>query len=502
VNLKQATVIAGIFEFIGAVGLGAAVTSTVRKGIVDWDSFIGEEDILMLGMFSSLLSAALWLAVATKYSLPVSTTQSIVGAIAGFALCFKGPASIHWVGQYDDGKLVKFNGVIFIIVFWVLSPLCSAMISIMIFLPIRNGLLRRPDSFEKTLASWPLFVFVVAFVMAVFLIIKGLQRLDFDYEQQLGLSFAITFAVAASAAFISWIAIVRSGVLRKHVDRWTEPQETEQSTKSEHHIVEKSGENDAQSIAAMVIQNNTETNGAAQSAVEMVEEDGSPSTAQRFLARGKAVATKGVTVDIHDDLGQLEVDIQRNAEQFDPKTDRAFAWLQVCTASLCIFAHGSNDVANAVAPFAAMVSLWRVGEAHDEVAVPEWILLLGAVGMVVGLSSYGYKIMKVIGVRMVPMSCPRGYAIELASSAVVILASNWGFPCSTTHAQVGATVGIGLVELSRPNAELKLSQVVHWKLLGQVMAGWALTLFVSGLTSALIFSLMAYSPYAGGVGTE
>merc|ERR1712154_751476 len=154
----------------------------------------------------------------------------------------------------------------------------------------------------------------------------------------------------------------------------------------------------------------------------------------------KENVTKGVNVDIHDNLGELERNIHSNAEQFDPKTEKAFAWLQVCTASLDIFAHGSNDVANAVAPFAAMISLWQYGEARDKVEVYEWILVLGALGMVLGLATYGYKIMKCLGVKMAPMTCSRGYSIELASAIIVIIASNFGFPTSTTHAQVGATV--------------------------------------------------------------
>merc|ERR1712154_224966 len=213
----------------------------------------------------------------------------------------------------------------------------------------------------------------------------------------------------------------------------------------------------------------------------------------------KENVTKGVNVDIHDNLGELEKAIHSESEKFDIKTERAFSWLQVCTASLDIFAHGSNDVANAVAPFAAMISLWQYGEARDKVEVYEWILVLGALGMVLGLATYGYKIMKCLGVKMAPMTCTRGYSIELASAIVVILASMYGFPTSTTHAQVGATVGIGLIELSRPDTKLRLRQVVNWKLLAQVIFGWVLTLFISGITSALIFSVMAFSPYAGGI---
>merc|ERR1711972_780602 len=144
-----------------------------------------------------------------------------------------------------------------------------------------------------------------------------------------------------------------------------------------------------------------------------------------------------------------------------------------------------------------MGALYEVGEAQKEVPVYEWILVIGALGIVLGLSTYGYKIMKCLGVRMAPMTCTRGYSVELSSALIVIMASHYGFPTSTTHAQVGATVGIGLVELCNSQSQLRIGQVVNWKLLIQVLFGWVLTLFIAGLTSALIFSVLAYSPYAG-----
>jgi len=191
----------------------------------------------MLGMFSSLLSAAIWLALATKYSLPVSTTQSVVGAIAGFALCYKGSGAIHWVGQYEDGKLVEFNGVVFIALFWVLSPFFAAVASILIFVPIRNCLLRKHDSYALILKWWPLFEFIVVFVMALFLLIKGLQRLEFEYEESLGLSFGITIAIASFVALIAWFIFVRSGMVDKSVTHWVESRQQHKH----HHPVHTNG---------------------------------------------------------------------------------------------------------------------------------------------------------------------------------------------------------------------------------------------------------------------
>ena len=525
--------IAAIFEFVGAVGLGSTVANTVRKGIVDQNAFEGEEDVLLLGMFCALCAASIWLFIATKYSLPVSTTQSVVGAIAGFAICAKGSSAINWVGGYEDGKLVKYNGVLFIAIFWVASPFWAALLSVIIFLPIRNFLLRRPDSYQKTLLCWPIFVFLVVFVMVLFLLIKGLKRLDYEWDEAYGLSFGITIGIAAGVAILAYFIFIYSGIVNRFVEKSVGSIPTEQENGNSRNIEmigdetpkpTKDGDDEtAKDEVVEYIQSELqkkedeqeeETNGdkagddkdkERTQALDENEEknkgkhnvDASQSKAQLLFKSVQEKAVYGVNVDIHDDLGQLEHDIQTNAEKFDPKTDRAFAWLQVCTAALDIFAHGSNDVANAVAPFAAMVGLYQTGHVEKSVEVPEWILVIGAFGMVAGLATYGYKIMKCLGVRMAPMTCTRGYCVELSSAVIVILASNWGFPTSTTHAQVGATVGIGLVELNRPDTKLRWGQVVNWKLLGQVLFGWVLTLVIAGITSALIFSILAYSPYAG-----
>jgi len=450
----------------------------------------------------------------------MGTTQSIVGAIAGFALAAKGTDAINWVGAKDaDGNLVKFNGVVFICIFWIASPFFAAIGSIIFFFPIRNFLLRRSDSYQQLLRYWPIFVFVVAFIMALFLIIKGLKRLDFDYEEQLGLSFLITTSIGIGVALIAYFAFIRTGAVDRYVHKALHLNKDDENDKNEDKNGDvEAGDAETKNEKSMEMTSNETKNESKGDIVEIEKEikdktelrststilDPQPTDnfPEAGLSKTQLLLKKaghGVNVDIHDDLGELERTIRDNAEKFDAKTDKAFAWLQVCTASLGIFAHGSNDVANAVAPFAAMLGLYASGEVSKQVDVPEWVLVIGAVGMVTGLSTYGYKVMKCLGVRMAPMSCSRGYAIELSSSLVVILASVYGFPTSTTHAQVGATVGIGLMELNRPNSKLSIGQVVNWKLLAQVLFGWVLTLFIAGLSSAAIFSFLAFSPYYGDV---
>lgn len=135
----------------------------------------------------------------------------------------------------------------------------------------------------------------------------------------------------------------------------------------------------------------------------------------------------------------------------------------------------------------------------DAAPTPLWITFMCAVGLVLGLAMLGYKIMMCLGVRMGAMSSTRGYCIELASALTVVLFSYYGFPTSTTHAQVGATVGVGICEFFRPDSKVDFGHVVNWKLLAKVFGGWIMTLVIAGATCAALFSFMAFSPYAGDV---
>eukprot|EP01083_Nonionella_stella_P197806 726922_1 len=472
VSLKQAVIIAAIFEFVGAVGLGATVTSTIRKKITKFELYEDEPDVLMLGMFCSLCSAALWLFIATKYSFPVSTTHSIIGAIIGFSVASKGMNAVDW---YEIG---------FIVLFWIIAPVMAAIGTMILFAPLRYFILRKPNSYRLTLRYWPVFVFIVCFIMCIFLIIKGLKRLDFDYEEQTALAIAITFGISAGLSILSYFIFIYSGAVSKYVEnavsKMLEDEEEEVPQQTPHTPSTTRSETD---VEIDVIKVEPETN---KNDIKLKKEV-TPEAENKHLI-------SGMHVDIHDDLEELERNIHLHSEKFDLKTEKSFAWLQVCTAALDIFAHGSNDVANAVAPFAAMVGLYSSGITSSSVAVPPWILVIGAAGMVIGLATYGYKIMKCLGVRMVYVTSTRGYCIELSSAIVIIICSVWGYPASTTHAQVGATIGVGLMEKFRSNSTLSWSQLINWKLLAQVLAGWIFTLIFTAVTCAAIFGFVAYSP--------
>jgi PiT family inorganic phosphate transporter len=158
--------------------------------------------------------------------------------------------------------------------------------------------------------------------------------------------------------------------------------------------------------------------------------------------------------------------------------ERVFAVLMVFTACAMAFAHGSNDVANAVGPLAAIVSTVQSGgEIAATSAMPGWILLVGGIGIVVGLATYGWRVITTVGKEITELTPSRGFAAELGAASTVVIASATGLPISTTHTLVGAILGVGV---ARGIGALNL------RVIGRIFMSWIITL-PAGAGLALIF---------------
>jgi len=174
-----------------------------------------------------------------------------------------------------------------------------------------------------------------------------------------------------------------------------------------------------------------------------------------------------------------------NAYEIDPKSDKLCSWLQIFTSCFSSFSHGSNDVANAIAPLATIYSIYQTNTISDNSPVPIWILALGGAGIILGLSTWGYKIINRIGRELTKISPSRGFIIELAAATTIIIASRAEIPISTTHCQIGSVVGCGL------SNGLKN---IQWKLFKGILWSWFITLPITGLLSASLFSYGYYAP--------
>jgi PiT family inorganic phosphate transporter len=172
----------------------------------------------------------------------------------------------------------------------------------------------------------------------------------------------------------------------------------------------------------------------------------------------------------------------------DPSADRDFHYASVekvfvpmmlFTACAMAFAHGSNDVANGIGPMAAVVSIVQSGgEVAQKAALPLWILVLGGTGIVVGLATMGYRVMRTIGTNITELTPSRGYCATLAAAATVVLASRTGLPVSTTHIAVGAVIGVGLA---------RGIGAIDLRVIGGIVVSWVVTLPAGGILAALFF---------------
>jgi len=372
ITVKQAIVIAAIFEFMGAFIAGGSVTKTIRKGIIDPGAITGSPELLVYGMLAALLAAAIWLMVASTRGWPVSTTHSIVGAIVGFAVAGIGMDAVNWakIGQ--------------IVASWVVSPALGGVIALLLMLSIRKLILNTDDPFAKAKLWGPMYVFLVGFIVALVTMFKGLKHLKLEFTMGQSFVLALLFGVAVAL-----------------IGRWL--------------------------------------------------------------------------------INKVKVDTVADTKFHYASVEKVFTPMMIFTACAMAFAHGSNDVANGIGPLAAVLSIVKSGgDITQSAPMPIWVLVLGGIGIVVGLSTMGYKVMQTIGTKITELTPTRGYCATLAAATTVVLASKTGLPVSTTHIAVGAVMGVGL---ARGIGALDL------RVIGNIVVSWVVTLPAGAILAAMFFFL-------------
>ena len=372
-TIKQAIIIAMIFEFAGAYLAGGEVTSTIRKGIIDASFFVDSPELLVFGMISALFAAATWLLIASALGWPVSTTHSIVGAIVGFAAVGVSPDAVEWS---------KVTGIVGS---WIITPLISGIIAFVIFNSAQKLIFDTDKPLQQAKRWVPLYMFLAGFVLALVTIKKGLKHLDLHIGNADGFIYAAITAVV--------VAVV-----------------------------------------------------------------------------GK--------VFIH----RLKFDESAALKTHYANVEKVFAILMIVTACAMAFAHGSNDVANAIGPLAAVVSIVdNGGQIAAKSTIAWWILPLGGFGIVAGLAIFGHKVMATIGTGITHLTPSRGFAAELAAACTVVIASGAGLPISTTQTLVGAVLGVGM---ARGIAAINLGVVRN------IVVSWVVTLPVGAGLSIMFFWIM------------
>jgi len=425
-TVKRAVILAAVLEFAGAFFVGSHVSQTIRKGIISPGIFVGHELDLVFGMIGALLAAAIWLQVASYYGWPVSTTHSIVGAVLGFGIVFAGVSAIHWA---EVGSIVAS---------WVVSPLLSGTIAFVLFSLIRRLIYYNADPVAVTKRLAPYLVFLVFMVLSLAMVFKGLKNLhlDLNFSNALGVS----VLVGLIAALISYFLIRRI--------KETKPAE------SEVKVVSPSVARRIDKALQHLEKASAKLSGESSQRLEMLSHD-----------------LEEVAVEIKSD-----VMVERN-DDTSKTVEKIFVYLQILSAGFVAFSHGANDVANAVGPLAAVITILHDGVIAMNTPVPVWVLALGGIGIVVGLATWGWRVMLTIGKKITELTPTRGFAAEFATAITLVMASKLGLPVSTTHTLVGGVLGVGF---ARGIKSLNL------KVITNIVISWLITIPV-GAAGAILF---------------
>ena len=493
-TLKGALIIASIFEFSGAVLMGSHVTDMVRKQIVSIDMFEDNPGALMLGMLCANLASAIWLTIATYFKLPVSTTHSIIGSIMGFALCYGGWDGIAW----DKIGLVAAS--------WIISPFLAGLFSISFFALINQFVFKTEDPVAKIITLIPALIFMTFLINTIFIIYKGSPQLELD-ETPFWVSFLVSFAISLGLAILARVLYVP--YVKRKIG-FGEMQNGNANGNANGNEIGDGNEGTIETSIRTISYNEAmSTNTVAGVTTDETDVDSIVPAADAASGDGDGEANTtsvydGIIVSeeksdkeniiiLKKGIKELELkmsdeetaELHSNAQEINPEADKLCSWVQIITACFSSFAHGSNDVANAVAPLAAIYYIYKKNEISQSADVPVWVLLIGGLGIVFGLATWGYKIIYSMGKKITKISPSRGFIIELASALTVIIASRFEIPVSTTHCQVGSIVGCGLISGIKN---------IKWSLLKNIVMSWIVTLPVTALLSASLFSFAYFSP--------
>jgi sodium-dependent phosphate transporter len=461
-SLRQAVIIASIFEFGGALLLGRVSTNTIAGGIADINSFLEDPEVYAYGMICALIVGAVWQGLASKIGVNVSATHSIIGGIVGFALVWGGSDAVVWAQKDPTGSsFPPYKGVVSIVLAWFIAPALTGAVAAILFFALRFLVLRRRNAY--TLAFWvfPPLVLITTWINMYFVFTKGAKK-ALSKNDDSWTDTKATWVAACIAAGAAVLTICALPFLKKRADTQFD--------------------DEGKRIQKEVPLEDIES-------PKKVGADGEtmPEVEQSMYQKAKTAALYGTSYNIHAivDTDATVHAIHAGAEKFEERVEFAFGYLQVFSAICVIFAHGAGEVGYMAGP---LTTIWRVyndGFLTKNVSPPIWVVLIGATGLVVGLATYGYNVTRTMGVQLAKITPCRGFCAELATAGTIMFAAQYGLPTSSSQCITGAIVGVAVLEGAKG---------VNWRIFGKQFISWVLTLVAVGGCVALIFAQGIYAP--------
>lgn len=512
----QAMVLAAIMEFLGALLVGNRVSDTIRNKIIKTTTFEDDPTVLMLAMALALVGSSIWLSIATSIGMPVSTTHSIIGAVIGVGIATKGADHVIW----------GWKGFAQIVASWFIAPAISGCIASIVFLISKYAVLEVKDTkkaIRNALFLIPILVYITFSVLTMLIVWKGSPKLKLN-DLSTGATVGSIFGVGA-VAFVLYMAFIFPVVKRRvyYNDwrmRWYDvfrgpvfyfkstddipPLPEGQTLTIDYYegrrlepelggdLEKTDGITDSKhSVSSTILVN-----------VASVQQQSTKQLWFGLLKQGPKkwpyllwlVVSHGFTKDVISSqvnnggmLGNGVKDMHAKSKFYDNRIEYLFSLLQIITASTMSFTHGANDISNASGPLSTVYLVWSGLDLKD--TPPLWILAFTGASLVIGAWTFGYKIMSVLGNKMILQSPSRGFAIEFGAAITVVMATQLAIPVSTTQCAVGATVFVGLC-----NQDWKS---VNWRMVSWCYLGWIFTLPIAGIISGVLTGIIINAPRLG-----
>lgn len=540
VTYMQAMILASIMEFSGSLGVGARVADTIRTKVVNTQLYSGTPALLMLGMVCAVTASSIYLTIATKIGLPVSTTHSIMGGVIGMGVASVGVNGVQWVGSGGGTGAIN-GGVVQVFLAWIIAPGLAGAFGSIIFLITKYGVMLRRNPVWKAFFLVPVYFGLTACLLVMLLLWKGgsytINLTDAEVAGTIvgvGAGWALIIAIF----LMPWLyrvvllddwqlrwwhiplgpLLLRRGEVPPPPEGWTgaikdyyEGHLTKEELEARRAgAAAQAGSDKGEAVsdkgvaADAPVSSDVESNDPYANVPEVRKKsligpkpDGPWYTGAGLFWYFKYALFRGVEVDVvnmqkrRDALSGDVEELHAYASHYDNKAEYMYSFLQVMTAATASFTHGANDISNAIGPYATIFQIWDSGvlPPKDKAEVPIWILIFGGTALVIGLWTYGYNIMKNLGNRITLHSPSRGFSMELGSAITVILATRLKLPISTTQCITGATVGVGLCSGTW--------RTINWRMVAWIYMGWIITLPVAGIISGCMMGIIINAPRWG-----
>ncbi|OCF57799.1 hypothetical protein L486_05264 [Kwoniella mangroviensis CBS 10435] len=565
VSYRQAMILGTIFEMVGAIAVGARTADTIKNGIIPNSAFRGDAGVQLLAFTCALAAASSWVMWCTRHSAHVSSTYSLVSAVAGVGVATVGASKVKWGWNHGKGLGAIFAGL-------GMAPAISAAFGAIIFMLIKLVVHVRRNPVRWAVWSSPFFFLVAATICTLSIVYKGSPSLGLAKKPKwyiVSVTLGTGFGVCLLSALF-FVPFVHAKVIKKdYTLRWYHvflgpalfsrpaPPDADKAVVPNYAVVQEDEEDEKRSYENPDTENPdtkvdigspamtpatpfTLNKNGDRSSNESQQPSYKELMAQseaRFHARlrehrgplGWAMRTLhenpmgagqiyelknmkilvkripamivcgalyGVNYDIHaaqsgvhgTPEGERMAAVYAHAPKYPNEVEHTYSFIQVLTACTASFAHGANDIGNSVGPWAVIYSAWNTGDAAgSKLPVPVWQLAVLSGMISIGLITYGYNIMKVMGNKITYHSPSRGCSMEMGAALTVLVFSQYSLPVSTSMCITGATVGVGLCNGTW--------RAVNWQRVGLLLLAWIMTIPVAGTLGGCLMGILLNTPH-------